>query len=100
MPWTFKAQKIGSFPMKAWDNPEEPLKWINLFYGENGAIFYNFDSDIINICPLNGENIEEYISVIHDWCNLKCDECLNTEYFVVLEGENIPKPVNYLKFSF
>jgi len=96
MAWTFKAQKIGSFPIKAWDNPEEPLRWINLYYGENGAIFYNFDSDIIDICPLYGE----YINVDHDWCDLKCVECSNTEYFIVLEGENIPRPVNCLEYPF
>jgi hypothetical protein len=94
--WTFKAQAIGTFPIKAWDNPEEPLRWINLYYGENGGIYYNFDSDVMKICPLNGS----YINVDHDWCDLKCEECKIAEYFIVLEGEKNPRPVNCLKYPF
>jgi len=95
MKWVFKAKKIASLPLKAWDYEEvECFSYVNIYHGANGHVYYSYTHSDWEYCPLHNVPIENC-----PYGNEKrsCQNCPDAKDFIVLEGqEDLLIPVNRL----
>jgi hypothetical protein len=79
-----EAKKIAVLPLRPWDCDDINFSWIYIFHGSDGHIYYNFERENFESCPLK--------DIMIDYCeyNCQCSECPDSEFFVIVDGKKIP----------
>ena len=85
MVWVHKGKLVTSLAIKSWDDQDDYYTVVNIYHGDNGGIYFNYEHTHGDWCPIKNIHIR--------YCSndVPCGRCPESNYFIELEdGEIVP----------